>query len=345
MKGFPFLLRKENMNAPQSNIIKRYFVSYKILFLIFVLQSYNMQANTAMITPPILQKGDTIAILATARKNIDDNLQPSIDLLKSWGLEVVIGKSIGLDDNQLAGTDEQRAADFQQQLDNPNIKAIWCVRGGYGTVRMIDLLDFTKFKQNPKWIVGFSDVTVLHNHLNTMGFKSIHGIMPISVPKASAEAIESLRLALFGAPLRYEIDTNAMNKPGKASGEVVGGNLSILYSVLGSQSAIECTDKILFLEDLDEYLYHIDRMMMNLKRNGCLDNIKGIIVGAMTKMKDNDIPWGKNALEIIQDVTKKYDIPIIYNFPAGHIQDNRALILGNKVTINVTATCSTVVFE
>ncbi len=333
------------MNAPQSNIIKRYFVSYKILFLIFVLQSYNMQANTAMITPPILQKGDTIAILATARKNIDDNLQPSIDLLKSWGLEVVIGKSIGLDDNQLAGTDEQRAADFQQQLDNPNIKAIWCVRGGYGTVRMIDLLDFTKFKQNPKWIVGFSDVTVLHNHLNTMGFKSIHGIMPISVPKASAEAIESLRLALFGAPLRYEIDANAMNKPGKASGEVVGGNLSILYSVLGSQSAIECTDKILFLEDLDEYLYHIDRMMMNLKRNGCLDNIKGIIVGAMTKMKDNDIPWGKNALEIIQDVTKKYDIPIIYNFPAGHIQDNRALILGNKVTINVTATCSTVVFE
>lgn len=333
------------MNAPQSNIIKRYFVSYKILFLIFVLQSYNMQANTAMITPPILQKGDTIAILATARKNIDDNLQPSIDLLKSWGLEVVIGKSIGLDDNQLAGTDEQRAADFQEQLDNPNIKAIWCVRGGYGTVRMIDLLDFTKFKQNPKWIVGFSDVTVLHNHLNTMGFKSIHGIMPISVPKASAEAIESLRLALFGAPLRYEIDTNAMNKPGKASGEVVGGNLSILYSVLGSQSAIECTDKILFLEDLDEYLYHIDRMMMNLKRNGCLDNIKGIIVGAMTKMKDNDIPWGKNALEIIQDVTKKYDIPIIYNFPAGHIQDNRALILGNKVTINVTATCSTVVFE
>lgn len=333
------------MNAPQSNIIKRYFVSYKILFLIFVLQSYNMQANTAMITPPILQKGDTIAILATARKNIDDNLQPSIDLLKSWGLEVVIGKSIGLDDNQLAGTDEQRAADFQQQLDNPNIKAIWCVRGGYGTVRMIDLLDFTKFKQNPKWIVGFSDVTVLHNHLNTMGFKSIHAIMPISVPKASAEAIESLRLALFGAPLRYEIDTYPMNKPGKATGEVVGGNLSILYSVLGSQSAIECTDKILFLEDLDEYLYHIDRMMMNLKRNGCLDNIKGIIVGAMTKMKDNDIPWGKNALEIIQDVTKKYDIPIIYNFPAGHIQDNRALILGNKVTINVTAARSTVVFE
>ncbi|MDD2820919.1 MAG: LD-carboxypeptidase, partial [Flavobacterium sp.] len=288
-----------------------------------------------MMTPARLQKGDTIAILATARKNIDDNLKPALDLLHSWGLEAVIGSSIGLDDNQLAGTDAQRAADFQAQLDNPNIKAIWCVRGGYGTIRMIDLLDFTQFKENPKWIIGFSDVTVLHNHLNTMGFKSIHGIMPISVPKASPQAIESLRKSLFGEKITYEIDPFTMNRFGTASGELVGGNLSILYSVLGSPSAIDCTDKILFLEDLDEYLYHIDRMMMNLKRNGCLESIKGIIVGSMTKMKDNDIPWGKNALEIIEDVTKKYNIPVLYNFPAGHIQDNRALIMGSKVTIDV----------
>ncbi|WP_035674126.1 LD-carboxypeptidase [Flavobacterium sp. 83] len=298
-----------------------------------------------MITPPILQKGDTIAILATARKNIDDNLKPAIDLLHSWGLEVVIGKSIGLDDNQLAGTDEQRAADFQEQMDNPNIKAIWCVRGGYGTVRMVDLLDFTKFKENPKWIIGFSDVTVLHNHLNTMGFKSIHGIMPISIPKATPEAIESLRLAMFGEPLKYTIEPFEMNRLGDASGELVGGNLSILYSLFGSQSAIDCTDKILFIEDLDEYLYHIDRMMMNLKRNGCLESIKGIIVGSMSKMKDNDIPWGKNALEIIEDVTKKYTIPVIYNFPAGHIHDNRALILGSKVTLHLDKNASNIVFE
>nr|WP_315213289.1 LD-carboxypeptidase [uncultured Flavobacterium sp.] len=298
-----------------------------------------------MMTPARLQKGDTIAILATARKNIDDNLKPALDLLHSWGLEAVIGSSIGLDDNQLAGTDAQRAADFQAQLDNPNIKAIWCVRGGYGTIRMIDLLDFTQFKENPKWIIGFSDVTVLHNHLNTMGFKSIHGIMPISVPKASPQAIESLRKSLFGEKIIYEIDPFTMNRFGIASGELVGGNLSILYSVLGSPSAIDCTDKILFLEDLDEYLYHIDRMMMNLKRNGCLESIKGIIVGSMTKMKDNDIPWGKNALEIIEDVTKKYNIPVLYNFPAGHIQDNRALIMGSKVTIDVNETCSKVVFE
>ena len=316
-------------------------------FFLFILSllSITMQAQTTMITPPYLQKGDTVAILATARKHIVKSMQPTIDLLESWGLHVVIGKSIGLEENQLAGSDEDRAADLQEQLDNPNIKAIWCARGGYGTVRVVDLIDFTQFKKHPKWLVGFSDVTVLHNHLNTMGYKSIHGIMPISLAKASPEAIESLRLSLFGQPLKYSIDPHPMNRFGKASGELVGGNLSILYSLLGSPSAIDCKDKILYIEDLDEYLYHIDRMMMNLKRNGCLESLKGIIVGSMTEMKDNDIPWGKNALEIVQDVTKKYTIPIIFNFPAGHIHDNRALILGNNVTIEVTENCSTVTFE
>lgn len=298
-----------------------------------------------MITPPILKKGDIIAIVATARKNIDDNLNPAIDLLQSWGLEVLIGKSIGLDNNQLAGTDEQRAKDFQEQLDNPDIKAIWCVRGGYGTVRMIDLLDFSKFRKNPKWIIGFSDVTVLHNHINTLKVKSIHGIMPINSEKATSEAIKTLKKALFGQPLEYKIVAHPMNRFGTASGELVGGNLSILYSLLGSKSAIDCKNKILFLEDLDEYLYHVDRMMMNLKRNGYLENIKGIIVGSMEKMKDNEIPWGKNAFEIIADVTKNYNIPVLYDFPAGHIDDNRALILGNKITVNVNEMSSTVSFD
>lgn len=296
-----------------------------------------------MITPPYLKKGDTIAIVATARKNIDDNLKFATDLLTSWGLNVKVGSTIGLDLNQLAGTDEQRAKDFQDQMDNPNIKAIWCVRGGYGTVRMIDLLDFTKFRKSPKWVIGFSDVTVLHNHLNTMGFKSIHGIMPVS-SKATPDAVESLRISLFGENLNYRIDTFDMNRFGTATGELVGGNLSILYSLLGSKSAIDCKDKILFIEDLDEYLYHIDRMMINLKRCGCLENLKGIVVGGMTKMKDNDIPWGKNAYEIIQDITKNLKIPIIYNFPAGHMADNRSLILGSKVTIEAKAECSTVTF-
>ena len=315
-----------------------------LLLIIYLLFSITNQSQTKMITPPYLQKGDTIAIVATARKNIDDNLKFATDLLTSWGLNVKIGSTIGLDVNQLAGTDEQRAKDFQEQTDNPNIKAIWCVRGGYGTVRIVDLLDFTKFKKSPKWIIGFSDVTVLHNHLNTMGYQSIHGIMPVS-SKASEEAKESLRKSIFGEHLEYKIDTYDMNRFGKASGELVGGNLSILYSLLGSKSAIDCKDKILFMEDLDEYLYHIDRMMMNLKRCGCLEKLSGIVVGSMTKMKDNDIPWGKDALEIIQDVTKDLKIPVIYNFPAGHISDNRSLILGSKVSIDANAECSILTFE
>ena len=339
------ILAKENMYLKSSVFSKKHLIFYKLAFVIFALNSFTCQSQQHMITPPYLQKGDTVAILATARKNIDDNLKPTLDLLHSWGLEAVIGTTIGLDTHQLAGTDEQRAADFQKQMDNPNIKAIWCVRGGYGTVRMLDLLDFTKFKLQPKWIIGFSDVTVLHNHLNTMGYKSIHGAMPVSIPRATPEAISTLKASLFGEPLSYTVGPDPMNRFGKATGELVGGNLSILYSLLGSQSAIDCRDKILFMEDLDEYLYHIDRMMMNLRRNGCIENLKGIVIGAMTSMKDNDIPWGKNALEIIDDVTKKYNIPVIFNFPAGHIRDNRALIMGSTVSIDVNASGSTVIFQ
>ncbi len=328
------------------NLFKnKYAVFYKLLMPIFVLQLSNIQAQIPMKIPPSLQKGDTIALVATARKNIDDNLKPAIDLLHSWGLEVVIGSSIGLDNNQLAGTDEQRAADFQQQMDNPNIKAIWCVRGGYGTVRMIDLLDFTKFKQNPKWIVGFSDVTVIHSYVNKLKIATIHGAMPITVGKVSAESIESLRKSLFGEKLEYETSFSPANRLGNAKGEIVGGNLSILYSLMGSNAQIDCKGKILFIEDLDEYLYHIDRMMMSLKRCGCFDGLNGLIVGTMTKMKDNEIPWGKNANQIVEDVTKGYSFPIFYNFPAGHFRDNRALIFGKQVSLELNTTTSKLTFE
>lgn len=326
-------------------VINGHAVFFRLLILIFIFQYSNIQAQIPMKTPPSLQKGDTIAIVATARKNIDDNLKPAIDLLHSWGLEVVIGKSIGLDKDQLAGTDEERAADFQQQLDNPNIKAIWCVRGGYGTVRMIDLLDFKKFKKSPKWIIGFSDVTVIHSYINNLNIATIHGAMPITVAKASVESIESLRKSLFGESLNYEIPFDATNRLGNAKGEIVGGNLSILYSLMGSNAQIDCKGKILFIEDLDEYLYHIDRMMMSLKRCGCFDNLNGLIVGTMTKMKDNDIPWGKNANEIIADVTKGYLFPILYNFPAGHFRDNRALIFGKQVSLELNQETSKVTFE
>jgi len=315
----------------------------KILFAIVLFQTLT-QAQKKMIFPPNLKPGDTVGILATARKNLENNLGPATSWLESWGLKVKIGKTIGLDYHQLAGTDEERAEDLQEMLDNPNIKAIWCVRGGYGTVRIIDKIDFTKFKKNPKWIIGFSDVTVLHSHLNTMGYASIHAIMPVST-KASEEAKETLRKALFGEHLEYTLPCENMNRLGKAKGELVGGNLSILYSLFGSPSAIDCSDKILFIEDLDEYLYHIDRMMMNLKRNGCLESLKGIIVGGMTKMHDNEIAWGKNAEEIIDDVTQNYKIPIIYNFPAGHMADNHALIFGKQVTIEANDLESKVIFH
>lgn len=303
------------------------------LFFFFNLSILHSQTKITM--PEYLKKGDTVGILATARKIDLATLQPGIKLLESWGLNVVIGKSIGKEQNQLAGPDWQRATDFQEMLDNPKIKAIWAAKGGYGTVRIVDRIDFTNFKRKPKWVVGFSDVTVMHSHINNMDIGTLHAIMAISAKTASPEAIESFRKALFGEKLEYHIPHHDFNKNGKATGELVGGNLSVLYSIQGSESAVDMNGKILFLEDLDEYLYHIDRMMMNLKRNGSLKGVKGIIIGGMTSMNDNDIPWGHDALEIIQDIVKDLNIPVAYNFPAGHIKDNRALILGKTVTLEV----------
>ena len=295
--------------------------------------------------PPYLTKGDTVGILATARKIDMEPLEPAIKLLKSWGLNVVVGKTVGLDNNQLAGADWQRATDFQDMLNDPSISAIWCAKGGYGTVRIIDRIDFTKFKKKPKWFIGFSDATVMHSHINNMDIATLHAIMGISVAHATPDAIESFRKSLFGEKLSYSIAPHTFNKPGKATGELVGGNLSVLFSIVGSPSEIDYKGKILFIEDLDEYLYHIDRMMMNLKRNGYFKNVKGIIIGGMTKMRDNDIPWGHDALEIIQDITKEYNIPICFNFPAGHIQDNRALVFGKEITLDITATGTKITFE
>lgn len=292
-----------------------------------------------------LRKGDTVALVATARKNILPNLQPAIDLLKSWGLQVLLGQTIGLDNHQLAGTDAQRAADFQQQLDNAEVKAIWCVRGGYGTVRMIDLVDFSVLAKQPKWIIGFSDVTVLHAHLQGLGFASIHGLMPVNVEKATAEAIESLRKILFDEPLRYELPYQPENQLGTATGELIGGNLSILYSLMGSASQLDGDSKILFIEDLDEYLYHLDRMCMGLKRSGLFAQLSGVIVGTFSQMHDNEIPWGKSAYEILAEHLSPLNIPIAYHFPAGHIADNRALPFGKMAHLHVDAAGTKLVID
>jgi muramoyltetrapeptide carboxypeptidase len=288
-----------------------------------------------MIIPPFLKVGDTVALVCTARKFFPEDAKPAIDLLESWGLKVKLGTTIGLDNFQLGGTDSERAADFQAQLDDENVKAIWCARGGYGTVRIIDSLDFTNFKQHPKWIMGFSDVTVLHSQLNVERVASFHSIMPFTVPTAPEEVKETLRKALFGETISYTIPSKNYDVKGTASGELVGGNISILYSLLGSKSAIDTKDKILFIEDLDEYLYHIDRMMYNLKRNGYFEQIKGIIVGSMTDMHDNEIPFGQNEVQIITEIAKDISIPIAFQFPAGHQSDNRTLILGKQVHFEV----------
>jgi len=292
-----------------------------------------------MITPKSLQQGDTVAIVSTARKITKEELQPALQLLKSWGLKAVLGKTIGAEENQFAGSDELRAADFQEMMDDPNIKAIWCARGGYGTVRIIDKLDFSSFTKIPKWIIGYSDVTVLHSHIHNLGVETLHAQICLEIENKTEEARESIRKVLFGEEytLGFSGSGAAINAATQiVEGELIGGNLSVLYSLVGSASEIKTEGKILFIEDLDEMLYHIDRMMMNLKRSGYLKNLKALVIGGMTQMKDNKVYFGKTAEETIMDLVKEYNYPVILNFPAGHILDNRALILGREVKLKIS---------
>lgn len=280
-------------------------------------------------------KNDTVWILSTARKISHKEIEPAVDLIKRWGLNVHIGKSIDAEENQFAGTDSLRAQDLQEAINDPRAKAIWCARGGYGTVRIIDKIDFSVYLKNPVPIIGYSDVTVLHSHLHVLGVQSIHATMPVNLSTNTPESIQSLKDILLEHKPVYKINSSEKNKTGKATGPIVGGNLSILYSLLGSESAIKTSGKILFIEDVDEYLYHIDRMLMNLKRNDYFNELKGVIVGSFNKMNDNTIPFGRTVEEIILDITSEFDFPIIFNFPAGHINDNRALLLGSEIEMNV----------
>ncbi|MBL7776932.1 MAG: LD-carboxypeptidase [Chitinophagales bacterium] len=290
-----------------------------------------------LLRPPSLQPGDSIYLLSTARKISVEELQPAIGLFESWGLRVVIGKSIGAEDRQFAGDDALRTKDFQTALDDKNIRAIICARGGYGTVRMMDAINYDVFMRHPKWVVGFSDVTYLHVHIsNSLGIQTLHATMPFSFGNNTPEAIECLRKELFGIKNEYHISTHPLNRVGSANGILIGGNLSILYSITGTKSGINTSGKILFLEDLDEYLYHLDRMMMNLKRSGKLHDLAGVVVGGFTDMKDNKVAFGCTAYEIIAEHLQDYNYPVCYVFPAGHIADNRALVMGRKYQLTVT---------
>ncbi len=288
-----------------------------------------------MFTPDFVKKGDKIAIVSTARRISLREVKDSVAIIKTWGLEPVIGSTIEAEQHQFAGSDEARRADFQNMLDNQDIKAIWCARGGYGTVRIIDQIDFSNFSKNPKWIIGYSDITVLHSHIHNLGIATIHAAMPVDFHRGTKAAMNSLRDTLFGKKMEYTIPSSKKNILGNASGTLIGGNLSILYSLCGSPSTIDTSGKILCIEDLDEYLYHIDRMLQNLKRNGYFENLSGLIVGGMNKMHDNNIPFGRKPKRIILDIVKEYNFPVVFKFPMGHIEDNRALILGAEVSLEV----------
>ncbi|WP_347159685.1 S66 peptidase family protein [Pontibacter chitinilyticus] len=288
---------------------------------------------------PSLRSGDKIAILSTARKITTPEIELAIRTFESWGLQVVLGQTIGASYNQFAGDDALRLQDLQQMLDDASIKAVMCARGGYGTTRIIDQVDFTTFLQRPKWLVGFSDVTTLHSHIHTLGLESIHAIMPVLFPKEGTTAsIETLRRALFDEELRYTAAPHPFNRSGSATGQLVGGNLSMLHNLTGTRSDIDTAGKILFLEDLDEYLYHIDRMLVHLDRSGKLANLAGLLIGDMSDMRDNAIPFGKTAYEIILEHTGKYDYPVSYGFPVGHEPLNLALICGRQAQLDVSET-------
>ncbi|WP_291847500.1 LD-carboxypeptidase [Lutibacter sp.] len=307
------------------------------------------QMTKTLIKPPYLKIGDTIAIVATA--GIIKDKSPILKakaLAESWGLHVIIGKNTFNQANHFAGKDEERLSDFQEALDNKNVKAIWCARGGYGTVRIIDDVDFSNFKENPKWIIGYSDITVLHSHLHNLGFETIHAILGTSMDfneEKNKPSIESFKKALFGEPLNYTVKESNYNKMGHVKGQLVGGNLSILQSLLGSKSSINTENKILFMEEIGEYHYQIDRMLYALKRAGYFDNCKGLIVGGMTKIRKNTTPWGQSIEDLILAITKEYNFPILFDFPAGHDVENNALILGRTIDLYVTKEFSVVKFS
>ena len=293
--------------------------------------------------PNKLNKGDKVAIVATARAISKEELSQAVDLLESWDLNVIFGSNLFKIENQFAGNDEERAHDLQEMIDNKEVNAIFCARGGYGTARIVDKIDFSNLKKNPKWIVGYSDVTSLHTHLNNLQFSTLHATMPINIPLNTKSSLKSLHNCLFNNSNSISCAGHLLNKEGVVSGEIVGGNLSVIYSLIGSPSDLDTNNKILFLEDLDEYLYHIDRMILNLKRNKKFSKLKGLIVGKMESMHDNTISFGKTANEIIHEHTKEFNFPICFEFPCGHINNNTSLIFNKNTLLKIENTGVTLV--
>lgn len=295
-----------------------------------------------MISPPLLRDGDKIAIVATGRKVSIDDVEISRMVFTSWGLKVLNAPHLHSGSHSyLAATDAQRIADFQQMINNPEIKAIVCARGGYGTTRIIDSIDFFALQKNPKWIIGFSDVTAIHLKLLKLGFKSIHATMPILFSNpASNSSVESLRAALTGESGRIAAVSNKNNKLGKRTAPVIGGNLSLVVDSIGTSSDPDMAGKILVLEEIDEYMYKVDRMLMHLRRSGKLENLAGLIIGHMTDIKQPEIAFGESVEEIVLSKIGEKNFPVAFNFPIGHENPNLAWIHGSVMTLHVTETGS-----
>lgn len=310
------------------------------------------------IIPPSLSTGDTIAIVPTARAINVAELKDGIALVESWGLRVKLGAGIGKKHFQQAGTAQERSMDLQAALDDPDVKAIWCARGGYGTVHLLEHLDLSNIRKDPKWVIGFSDITVLHSALHNLGVASLHAQMPFNIAAKTEASRTTLRDVLFRKvyDVSYQMSTNfetkeqlatRLHRPGQCEGVIVGGNLSLLYALRGTPYDIDPRGKILFLEDLDELYYHLDRMVMNLKLAGWFKDLAGLMIGGMTDMrnKDENDPFGKTAGQIISEAIGEARYPVCFNFPAGHVADNRALLFGKKAKLSVTPEDATLSFE
>lgn len=315
-------------------------------------RAHNIEPDKETRIPPYLKPGDTIGITSPAGYITLEQIQPAVQLMQSWGFNIRIGQAIGKRDYCMGGTDAERAADLQEMLNNPDIHAIMCARGGYGSIRIIDQLDFSTFKLKPKWIIGFSDITVLHCHLSgQLNTASIHAKMCNSFPSVwtaaepiQIETILSIRQILSGLPVKYTAAVVSFNRMGRVEAPLIGGNLSIIETLAGTNSDIETDGKILFVEDTGEYLYSVDRMFWNLKRTGKLANLKGLIIGGFkTKPDDPGEEFGRTVYEVIIEKVKEYDYPVCFDFPVGHQKNNFALKCGVKHILNVDANGSSLV--
>ncbi len=289
-----------------------------------------------MKAPKALFPGDLISIIAPA-KSIDVSfIEYSKALIEKRGYRVLLSNHCLGAYNYYSGTDKERLLDFQEALNNPDVQAILCARGGYGSVRIFDELDWNEFAQNPKWVLGFSDITVFHHLINSIGVQSIHSSMPLNFKDNTPEALDTLFSAMNGSLFKVNVAPTKRNITGSAKGVLVGGNLSIIYSLLSSKYCYDFTNKILFIEDLCEQYYHVDRMMYALKQAGVLKKLKGLIVGGMTDMKDTEVSFGMDIYDIILSHVEGLSIPVCFDFPCGHIDDNRAMIVGSEAFLLVT---------